>query len=206
MKDLGQRGSDRLTQADIIEVAIRVFHQRGYHRATLEEVAAELGVSRPAIYYHFSSKEDLLAEIQRVALQKLLSGAEPIFAADEPVRTKFARLLENHIASIAANKALLSILYEESKRVKTPIATMVEALRDEYTRRLEELYRQGVAEGSFVDEDPALVVHTLFGAANWVYQWFRPEGRYDPGVLAQRMARLLCMGYCRPRCEHPVDH
>jgi len=53
------------TRQKIHEVALEVFRERGYDRATMQEIAARLGVTRPALYYHYRSKDDMLASIHQ---------------------------------------------------------------------------------------------------------------------------------------------
>jgi len=53
------------TRERIHHVALDVFSERGYEKATLREIAERLGVTRPALYYHFKTKEEILASIHR---------------------------------------------------------------------------------------------------------------------------------------------
>ena len=48
---------------DVIEAAIRVFHKKGYASASIQDVAAEVGVLKGSLYHYIDSKEDLLARI-----------------------------------------------------------------------------------------------------------------------------------------------
>ena len=82
-----------VAKTKIIEAAAKVFAEKGYHQATMDDVAKELGVSKGALYSYFKSKEDILREISLQSHQTLrdiidtaceshdLSGAlEDIFA------------------------------------------------------------------------------------------------------------------------------
>jgi AcrR family transcriptional regulator len=51
------------TRARIHDVALEVFAEHGYERATMQQIADRLGITRPALYYHYRSKEDILARI-----------------------------------------------------------------------------------------------------------------------------------------------
>lgn len=62
------------THARILDVASRQFRERGYSATSLKEIAAELGVTKAALYYHFDSKTAILRAL-----------VEPMFAAIEEV-------------------------------------------------------------------------------------------------------------------------
>ena len=51
------------TRARIHDVALEVFAEHGYERATMQQIADRLGITRPALYYHYRSKEDILASV-----------------------------------------------------------------------------------------------------------------------------------------------
>ena len=62
----------------ILEIATHLF-QRGFRATSLDQVAAEMGVTRPALYYYFRSKEDLLAAIYDRAVGVLIDRAAALF-------------------------------------------------------------------------------------------------------------------------------
>ena len=57
-----------VTKQNILNSAKRLFSRRGYERTSLSDVAKYAGVTRGAIYWHFSSKEDLLKEIEDIEI------------------------------------------------------------------------------------------------------------------------------------------
>jgi AcrR family transcriptional regulator len=73
-------------RARILRAARTVFSRRGYHGATIEEIADESGLSNGAVYYNFANKEDLFFALVEAWRDELLSGAEAVFA-QEAART-----------------------------------------------------------------------------------------------------------------------
>lgn len=63
-------------RARILEVAVELFADKGYGRTSMREVAAAAGCTKPALYYHFESKEQLF----RATIERCLVGLEPILA------------------------------------------------------------------------------------------------------------------------------
>ncbi len=191
-----QRVRPGLSQESILRAARTVFRAKGYGTATLEDVAAILGVTRPAIYYHFDSKLALLVEITESGLRQLTGSAKVILDSDLPVVEKFRALLVNHIVYQAANADGAAIYFEERKELPSELRERVDAVSREYTNELVSLYAAGVKTGHFVDIDPKVGVLALFGAGSWTHQWFRQDGPLAAGDLAEQVATLLMKGYC----------
>ena len=73
------------TRAQVLEAALELFRAGGFSRTSLREIAEKVGISKPALYYHFDSKDDLLMELLKPitgAMDELLDRAE---AADPPL-------------------------------------------------------------------------------------------------------------------------
>src|SRR5215469_13131817 len=87
------RGSESYDRklATILQQAAAVFCTRGYHRASIRDIARATGVSLAGLYYYFSSKEELLYLIQRHAFETMLESAratlEPLNDPEERLRT-----------------------------------------------------------------------------------------------------------------------
>src|SRR3990172_4476378 len=185
-----------LSREAILQAARSVFRAKGYGTATLEDVAAILGVTRPAIYYYFDSKLALLVEITETGLQQLTSTAKAILDTDLCIVEKFRALLVNHISYQAGSADAAAIYFEERKELPRELRERVEAISREYTDDLMSLYAAGVKAGHFVDIDPKVAVLTLYGAGSWTHQWYRPDGPLAPDELAEQMAAFLMKGYC----------
>jgi AcrR family transcriptional regulator len=191
-----QKARTGLSQESILQAARTVFRAKGYGTATLEDVAAILGTTRPAIYYYFDSKLALLVEITESGLRQLTGSAKVIFDTDLPIVEKFRALLVNHIVYQAANADGAAIYFEERKELPRRLRDRVDAISRAYTDQLVSLYAAGVKAGHFVDIDPMVAVLTLFGAGSWTHQWFRQDGPLAPADLAEQMATLLMKGCC----------
>jgi len=70
------------TAARILDAAANQFFARGYHGASMKEIAEEVGVRAATLYYHFPSKEELLVEIMRTTLEELTSTVEAVVAVE----------------------------------------------------------------------------------------------------------------------------
>jgi AcrR family transcriptional regulator len=103
----------------ILEAAVRLFHERGYHATGVDDIGDAVGVSGPAIYRHFASKEDILLEAIRLA-------ADEIQFAQESARAQVSdhgELMERYVrafARVAIDEAPLITVWVSEVRHLTP--------------------------------------------------------------------------------------
>jgi AcrR family transcriptional regulator len=187
-----------MSREAIVHVAARLFQERGYHATSLQEVAAEFGVTRPAVYYYFRSKEELLYEIHRLAKARLLAVSEGIYELDlEPVEL-IRRLLFNHATTIVENAELLACFFHEETALTAERRREIKKTRADYTKAFANVYEAGVEQGEFVDRDPMLAVLLMLGACNWIVSWYRP-GMWGAQQIAETASSMLVQGIRLPR-------
>jgi AcrR family transcriptional regulator len=87
-------------QKDFIKAAARLFAVRGYHAVGINEIGAELGLSGPAIYNHYSSKEALLVAVMDDAITSHLESARDLVSSLSDPRETLAALIDHHIAFV----------------------------------------------------------------------------------------------------------
>lgn len=186
----------QLIDADVIvRQAAKMFREKGYRATTLEDIASTFGISRPALYYYFKNKQEILTIIHKQAREKLYLTEKKIYNSNLPVSEKFLRLVENHIEVVATEHTILGIYYEEDKELMPDYFQEVQKSRKDYTNKIIELYKKGVEEKLFRDVDPRIAVFTILGAANWVYRWYRDNGSLSPGEISKVIGNLLSNGY-----------
>jgi AcrR family transcriptional regulator len=91
----------RRTRARILEVALRLFNDKGYDATSLQDIADELGLTKPAVYYHYKGKGEMLRDLAqpaRQAMAELMARVRAARTADERVDTMIAGLVELLIA------------------------------------------------------------------------------------------------------------
>jgi len=180
---------------ELLEVAVRVFTERGYDGTSLADLAAASGTSKSSLYTHVESKEHLL----RLALDRAL---EPLFAVlDEPGATdgraidRLEHVVKREIEVLADRLPYVTLLL----RVRGNTGTERRALerRREFDRRVSALVAQAAREGDVrADVDPATIARLLFGTVNSLVEWYRPDrdGARPAEGLATDVVRLAFDG------------
>jgi AcrR family transcriptional regulator len=184
---------DRLT-----DVALRVFAERGFDGASMDDVARAAGITKAAIYHHVSSKEALLERGLRRALEALFAVLEePASRAGAPLerlRHVVRRVVELSIEVLPELTVLVRV------RGNSPAEREALARRRAFDAAVAAIVREAQAAGEFdAALDPALFVRLAFGMCNSIVEWYRPDGRIAPAGLADATERLIFEGVARRR-------
>ncbi|MEV4177374.1 helix-turn-helix domain-containing protein [Nonomuraea sp. NPDC049709] len=155
------------TRTRIQEIALRLFTEQGYEATSLREIAEELGVTKAALYYHFKTKDDIVAslvEMRLAALEELLA-----WVRSRPRTPEMRReLVERYAASIRATRHLGIARFLERNQT---------ALRDHPTMiKIRERMMELTAEMSEPDATPTeRISHSLALFALHAGKWLTKE-------------------------------
>lgn len=175
----------------ILSAAIDLFYERGYDNTTLEVVAESLGVTKPFIYSHFSSKTELLAEICgrgiRVSLQSLRDALLLEASPTETLRI----MSEAFVVAVLENQKAIALFTREEKNLDPEDFRRIADMRREFDKALRAVLEAGQASGEFRIEDAAVTAFSISGLVSWTYVWYRPNGRMSIRKLSLEITRLI---------------
>lgn len=181
----------------IIDTAIRVFHEKGFKTATLDDVARELGLSKAALYHYVVSKEDLLSIIYIQALESFSLNADDIGVQDLSPTEKLRLLIRNHIVHIIiGNLPMFAVFFSEENQLPEGDFHKIMEEKRKYTRVVQSVIEEGIKQGQFRPADARLQAYAIIGMCNWLYKWYKPEeSPYTPDEVADHFISLLENGY-----------
>lgn len=174
-KDPGNR------REQILEIATHLF-QKGFRATSLDHVAAEMGVTRPALYYYFRSKEDLLAAIYDRAVGVLIDRAAELFAQGLEPDALLRKLIEVHVRTMLQERPIVSVYFQEKDSLGEAASRSVKAKEVAFTKMMASTIRAGQAKGIFLPGKPELIVNAILGMLIWVYEWYRPERHVEEEI------------------------
>lgn len=142
---------------DIIAAAARVFQSKGYHGATVEDVANELNMLKGSLYYYIQKKEDLLLAIVSKPIEELLNGCKEIAGRNLPIKKKVKECILFHTRVVSKHWSAISVYLQEMFGT-TPTDSdselaRVQRLYREYQSIIIELINEGIEKKS-VSERP----------------------------------------------------
>jgi AcrR family transcriptional regulator len=176
----------------ILRSAAVIFAEKGYHQASIRDIARATRVSLSGLYYYFQSKEELLFLIQDHALGMLVGNLERRLAGVTDPEQKLRVLMENHLGYFLENMPEMKLLSREADSLTGEFRERAQAQK----RRLTEIASEILAELRPGGElQPRVSVFALFGMMNWIYTWYRPERDLPAEQLAAEMSRLFLHGY-----------
>lgn len=176
----------------ILSAAVGVFSRRGYRATSMNDIATEVGLSKPALYHYWRTKQDLLVQIYESVLDESLAGARAIVAAAPSPLEAFRGLIVERVAYTCEHQDLLKICFEEESELPPTLAEPILERRRAYEAVVHEAVDAHLAAtGLTLPMAPKAFVNTCLGAANWVYKWYDPAGALTSRELGEQVAAVL---------------
>lgn len=190
-----RRARDEKREA-VLRTAARLFLEVGYHRATLNEVAERLNITKPALYNYFRSKGEILFECYRLGQSQIDEAIAGIESAEGSGLDKLRMLIVAYARLMTVDFGMCLVRLDNRE--------LAPAAREEVLtgmRRCDAQFRAyiaaGIADGSIVACDPKLAAFAVAGSLNWIGHWFDEHGPLAADAVAEEFARRLTEGLAR---------
>jgi TetR/AcrR family transcriptional regulator, cholesterol catabolism regulator len=184
-------------EQEVLDAAAKVFCERGYTDATVQDVANELGILKGSLYYYIDTKEDLLFRL----LEQVHDEVDAILAAVQAETAELAPL--ERLGEYVRRQALhtvrdlwpLSVYYHDIGHLSPVRRRVVLARRAPHEAYVRGLIEQAQAAGTANRSvDAALLANCVFATIIWTYRWFRPRGLASATAAADACARYAVDG------------
>jgi len=182
----------------ILQVATPLFVRRGFAATSLDDVAAALGLTRPAIYHYFPDKHQILLEIVERGFANLSKEAREIAGQKGRAIDKLERIFTLHLARVAADPQAIFLVIAEAQDLAPAARATLRRRRQAYETVLSSLLEEAVSDGDIVASDPRLLIKAMVSMANWVYAWYNPRGLYRHDDIARFFWALFRGGAADP--------
>jgi len=183
------------TLDDIVAAAAKVFRTKGYHAATVRDIADEVGILKGSLYHHFESKEALLYLVVKEPIAQMFRTMAAIAEADLTPTEKLRRAISSHLQAFDRHYPHLFVYLREREAVKRRFREMIGYSPKDYERHWQQILREGIENGEFrSDLDIQVTSYGLLGMLNWAYKWYDPQGRLSIGEVAEQFTALALAG------------
>jgi AcrR family transcriptional regulator len=183
-----------MTRDDILEAAAQVFRQKGFHGASMANIAAAVNMQKASLYHHVSSKQEILFELLDRALELLLERISPIASLDLPAEGRLRLMIREYLQILAENTNLSAVLLFEHRSLEGRQHARHIPNRDKFENLWREVLRDGVRTRQFVCDDIPLTARAILGILNWTITWYQPNGPLTIQQIADHYTSLLLNG------------
>ena len=172
----------------ILDSACRIFAEKGYHNASVRDVAAATGVSPAGLYYYFQSKEELLHLILETSLASLIQRVEGELAQVKDPAVRLRTILRAHLDQFKNNGEEMRVLVREWAALSGGFGKRIRSLMRQYVRILMDTLRELAPDKNL--QQLRAATFGLFGRLTWVDQWYRPDQDLPLDLLADEFAAM----------------
>lgn len=179
------------TEQRILDAATGLFYEKGYHAATMREIAAAVGIKAGSLYNHFPGKQELLARIAAGTMEELLEGGRAAIAPHESPSERLRALVVFHVAYHAERRLRAKVADDQLQALDPEHRRAVVAIRDEYEALLRELLEEGREREGWAVPDVRILTFAIWTMCTAVDTWYREDGRLTPGEIADIYASFV---------------
>jgi AcrR family transcriptional regulator len=186
--DRAPSGRDPLTRHTVLDRALTLFAERGYHGTALSEIAGALGVRTPSLYNHMRSKHELLAAIIDATTAGVLDDFHAVRAeGGEPVEV-LHRAARVYAYRHATHRREALVVNRDTSSLDEPVRSAMQARRREHEHALRAVISAGVERGVFHVDSPALASFAIRELCVSIARWFSEDGPLSAEEVADQYA------------------
>jgi AcrR family transcriptional regulator len=192
--DVGPARSGEKSRRDILDAAARILRRRGYHATTLRTIADAVGIKAGSIYYHFASKDEIIAAVMNDgvdAVHRAVTEALAGLAATASLEERLETAVRAHLHALLEFGDYTSAGLNAYSEAPEPVRDAARPHRLAYEAIWDRLAEEIVAAGATgVGVSARSLKLALLGMMNWSPEWYRPE-RHRVDDLAREFTALV---------------
>jgi len=187
---------DRPKYKQIIDAAVIVIAENGYHQAQVSKIAKQAGVADGTIYLYFKNKEDILISMFQEKLGVFISNIDEEMARVTSAKEKMLVLIRKHFEILFEDKHLAIVTQLELRQSNKEIRYKINDVLKGYLKLVDSILVAGVEQGEFHEDlDVRLARHMVFGTLDEIVTtWVMNEQKYNLVEQAGPVHELIIKG------------
>lgn len=195
-EDVQGRGGDGASRDRILEAATQLFVQDGYKSTSVKAIAGQVGITPPALYWHFSSKQDLFLAAMEGLLDSFVLSVHDSVTAEDPTE-KLRQFVKAHVlwkleqsdASGAYTSSIGMRDLVHSLPAKHRRALVAKQRR--HLNLLRGILQDGTRIGVFSVADSRITAFAIITMCEYVQSWYDPEGELSAEDVGDCFSELV---------------
>ena len=176
-----------MSRERLLTVSARLFARGGFEATSMRDIAGEAGMLAGSMYYHFSSKNELIAAVYEAGVAEIGAAVDAAVARARAPWTSLEAACIAHLETLLADRAHAAVMTADLSRLDARLRRRLVVLRDGYEARFVDLVAALPLAGAV---DKTLWRLHLLGALNWTPTWYRPGGK-SPAAIARALVAAL---------------
>jgi AcrR family transcriptional regulator len=186
----GAADGEQDRRAEIYRSAARIFHRKGYHATSINDIAAAVGLTKAGLYYYIKGKQDLLFAIMGFAMDQLDDQViEPARQQQDP-QTRLETIVTRHARLITQDSSALTILVNELEGLLPDDRSDIIGRQRDYVDFIADTLAALRDEGKVLGLDPTVGAFSLVGMILWISRWYRADGRLNGDEVVAEVTRM----------------
>ncbi|RAJ81441.1 TetR family transcriptional regulator [Streptomyces sp. PsTaAH-137] len=185
-------------ERQMLDAAVRVFGERGYRAASMDEIAELAGVSKPLVYLYLNSKEELFTACIRREAAALIAAVRAGVRADAAADRQLWEGLTAFFTHTAEHPDGWAVLHSQARSGGDPFVAEVGAMRDEIvafvTALIAAAAREAHGDPELAEREVTGLAQALVGAAEALAGWANTDRSVSAGEAATTMMNFAWSG------------
>ncbi|TMW71650.1 TetR/AcrR family transcriptional regulator [Alteribacter natronophilus] len=180
----------------IIDAAVAVIAENGYHHSQVSKIAKKAGVADGTIYLYFKNKEDILISLFEEKMGRFVERSKEKLAHESDVEEKLKLLIEMHLRQLEADYDLAIVTQLELRQSNIDLRNRINEVLKGYLGLIDSILREGMETGFFARNlDVRMARQVIFGAIDEVVtNWVMKDHKYELVPLAEPLNKMLLSG------------
>jgi AcrR family transcriptional regulator len=178
----------------VLRTAAHLFLEHGYPKSSMSLLATQLKITKPALYYYFRNKEEILVECYRAGIAYIENLLKETSGNQGNGLRKLSQYVETYAEALISHDFGRCVAMLDESELSPGTRREVRSMKRKMDMTLRGYVEEGIADGSVGSCNPKLVSFALAGAINWIGTWYRPDGELTPKEIAAEYARILTGG------------
>ncbi|PKR84255.1 TetR/AcrR family transcriptional regulator [Heyndrickxia camelliae] len=185
--------SNKPKYKQIIDAAVIVIAENGYHQAQVSKIAKQAGVADGTIYLYFKNKEDILISLFQEKMGSFTEKIRKGIAGKESAAEKLLVMVESHFSILSEDHNMAVVTQLELRQSNKDLRLKINDVLKGYFQLVDEILLYGMETGEFDPNlDRRVARQMIFGTVDeLVTTWVMNEEKYDLVALAPSVHRLL---------------
>ncbi|WP_340297859.1 TetR/AcrR family transcriptional regulator [Bacillus velezensis] len=180
----------------IIDAAVEVIAENGYHQSQVSKIAKQAGVADGTIYLYFKNKEDILISLFKEKMGQFIERMEEEVKEKTTAKEKLALVIKQHFTLLGNDRHLAIVTQLELRQSNIKLRLKINYILKGYLNMLDTILTEGIESGEWKDNlDVRLARQMIFGTIDeTVTTWVMNDQKYDLPDLSGKVLELLVSG------------